>query len=45
MPKKGKKQQPEAKKISAYDLERERLHEEEPVEGRRSREEDAEESE
>lgn len=45
MPKKGMKQQPETKKISAYDLEKERLHEEEPEEGRRSREEDAEESE
>jgi hypothetical protein len=42
---KGKKQQGAGKKLSDYDREKERLHEEEPEEGRRPREEDAEESE
>jgi hypothetical protein len=45
MAKKDKKKEPAAKKNSAYDLEKERLHEEDPEEGRRSREEDAEEGE
>lgn len=45
MTKKGQKQQTAAKTDSASDLEKERLHEEEPEEGRRAREEDAEESE
>jgi hypothetical protein len=45
MGRKGEKK-PEAKrKNSDVDLETERLHEEEPDEGRRGREEDAEESE
>jgi hypothetical protein len=45
MSKKGKKPQAPIKKNTASDLEKEKLHEEEPDERRRPREEDAEESE
>jgi hypothetical protein len=45
MLKKDKKREGKGKKISDHDLEKERLHEEEPEERRRSREEDVEETE